>query len=56
LLAHWKKAKALAMTGKYREAKAEYGRFLSFWSEADPDVPILRVVKAEYGRLHGKVT
>ncbi len=51
VLAHWRKAKGLAMAGKGREAKAEYERFLSFWSEADADLPILRVVRAESSRL-----
>jgi eukaryotic-like serine/threonine-protein kinase len=56
LLAHWNKGRALAIAGNNREAKAEYERVLSLWSEADADVPILRVVKAEYDRLERKVT
>ncbi len=56
LLAHWNKGRALAIAGNNREAKAEYERVLSLWSEADADVPILRVVRAEYDRLQGKVT
>ena len=56
VLAHWRKAKALGIAGKDRDAKAEYERFLSFWREADADVPILRRVKAEYGRLVAKAT
>lgn len=51
VLAYWRKGKALAMSGKHQEAKSEYERFLSFWREADVDVPILRRVKAEYERL-----
>ncbi len=28
-----------------------YQDFLAGWKDADPDVPILRLVKAEYGKL-----
>ncbi len=50
LLAHWRRGRALAISGKNGEAKSEYERFLSFWHEADVGVPILRRVKAEYER------
>jgi tetratricopeptide (TPR) repeat protein len=51
LLAHWKKGKALRLANKTAEAKLEYERFLSLWREADPDVPVLRRVTAEYKSL-----
>ena len=51
VLAHWRKGNALAMAKKDLEAKAEYEQFLSFWREADEQVPILRRVKAEYRKL-----
>jgi hypothetical protein len=54
VLAHWRRGKALAMAKKDLEAKAEYERFLSFWREADAQVPILRRVKVEYGKLVAK--
>jgi len=54
LLAHWRRGKALAMAREDLEAKAEYDQFLSFWREADPEVPILRRVKAEYRKLLAK--
>ncbi len=53
-LAHWKRGGALAMAGRSEEAKSEYQQFLSLWGQADADVPILRRVKAEYGRLLAK--
>jgi hypothetical protein len=33
------------------KAKATYEAFLALWKEADPDIPILKTAKAEYGRL-----
>jgi hypothetical protein len=32
-------------------ALAAYKDFLTFWKDADPDIPILKQVKAEYGKL-----
>jgi eukaryotic-like serine/threonine-protein kinase len=54
VLAHWRRGKALAMAKQDLEAKVEYERFLSFWREADPQVPILRRVQAEYRKLLAK--
>lgn len=51
VLAHCRRGKALATTGKDLESKEEYERFLSFWREADVDVQVLRQVRAEYERL-----
>jgi hypothetical protein len=42
------------MAGKDLEAKAEYEQFLSFWREADVQVPIVRRVKGEYRKLLAK--
>ena len=33
------------------KAKAAYGAFLMLWKDADPDIPILKSVKAEYAKL-----
>jgi tetratricopeptide (TPR) repeat protein len=33
-------------------ALAAYKDFLTLWKDADPDVPILKEAKAEYGKLH----
>jgi eukaryotic-like serine/threonine-protein kinase len=43
-------SKAGGEDGRVR-AKAAYKDFLVLWKDADPDVPILRDAKAEYGRL-----
>jgi hypothetical protein len=39
-------ARAYAMRGD--TAKAAYQDFPTFWKDADPDLPILIVAKAEY--------
>jgi len=39
------------MQGETAKAKAAYQDFLTFWSNADPDIPILKEAKAEYARL-----
>ena len=44
-------AGAYAMQGDMVKARATYRDFLTLWKEADPDVPILRQAKAEYGKL-----
>jgi eukaryotic-like serine/threonine-protein kinase len=36
------------------KARAAYQDFLSLWKDADPDIPILKQAKAEYGRLDKK--
>jgi eukaryotic-like serine/threonine-protein kinase len=33
-------------------ALAAYKDFLTFWKDADPDIPILKQAKAEYAKLH----
>jgi eukaryotic-like serine/threonine-protein kinase len=32
-------------------ALVAYKDFLTLWKDADPDIPILKEAKAEYGRL-----
>ena len=44
-------ARAYARAGKVAEARKEYEGFLELWKNADPDLPLLREVKAEYARL-----
>jgi eukaryotic-like serine/threonine-protein kinase len=34
------------------KARAAYQEFLTLWKDADPDIPILKVAKAEYAKLH----
>jgi predicted Zn-dependent protease len=50
-LAHLGLARARAMQGEVSEARAAYQDFLTLWKEADPDVPILKEVQAEYANL-----
>jgi len=39
------------MSGDTAKAKSAYQDFLTLWKDADPDVPILKQVKAEYAKL-----
>jgi serine/threonine protein kinase/tetratricopeptide (TPR) repeat protein len=50
-LAHLQLGRVLALSGDKTKAKAAYEAFLKLWKDADPDVPILKSAKAEYGRL-----
>ena len=43
--------RALVMAGDQTSAKRAYQDFLTFWKDADPDIPILRQAKAEYASL-----
>jgi eukaryotic-like serine/threonine-protein kinase len=44
-------ARAYAIQGDTQKAKTAYQDFLAAWKDADPDVPILKEAKAEYGKL-----
>jgi hypothetical protein len=44
-------ARATVLMGDKTTARKHYEGFLTLWKDADPDVPILREAKAEYGRL-----
>jgi DNA-binding winged helix-turn-helix (wHTH) protein/tetratricopeptide (TPR) repeat protein len=50
-LAHLQLARAYAVVGNKATAKSAYQDFLSLWSEADVDIPILRQAQAEYAKL-----
>ena len=50
-LAHLQLARAEALSGNAEAARVEYQNFLAIWEDADPDVPILRLAKAEYAKL-----
>jgi tetratricopeptide (TPR) repeat protein len=50
-LAHVGLGRAYAMAGDKAKAKAAYQDFLALWKDADPDVPILKEVRAEYEKL-----
>ena len=50
-LARLQLGRALALSGDKTKAKTAYQDFLTFWKDADPDIPILKQAKAEYARL-----
>jgi hypothetical protein len=44
-------ARADSMQGDTANARTAYQDFLTLWKEADPDIPILKEAKGEYGKL-----
>ncbi len=44
-------ARAYAIAGDEVKARASYQEFFALWKDADPDVPILKQARAEYGKL-----
>ncbi len=50
-LAHLQLGRVFVLAGDKIKAKAAYEAFLAVWKEADPDLPILKTAKAEYGTL-----
>jgi eukaryotic-like serine/threonine-protein kinase len=44
-------ARAYAMQGNREESRKAYDVFFTTWKDADPDIPILRQAKTEYGKL-----
>jgi eukaryotic-like serine/threonine-protein kinase len=50
-LAHLGLARAYAVAGDAAKARLAYQDFFALWKDADPDVPILKVAKAEYAKL-----
>jgi serine/threonine protein kinase len=50
-LAHLGLARAYALQGDTAKARTKYEDFLTLWKDADPDIPILIVAKAEYAKL-----
>jgi tetratricopeptide (TPR) repeat protein len=50
-LAHLGLGRAYALAGDTAKAKTAYQDFLALWKNADPDIPILKQAKTEYGRL-----
>jgi tetratricopeptide (TPR) repeat protein len=43
--------RAFVLLGDVNKAKTAYQDFLTLWKGADPDIPILKQAKAEYGKL-----
>ena len=50
-LAHLGLARAYAISGDAAKAKGAYQDFLALWKDADPNIPIVKEVKAEYAKL-----
>jgi hypothetical protein len=50
-IAHVGLARAYALQHKTDDAKTEYQKFFTLWSDADPDIPILQQARAEYAKL-----
>jgi lipopolysaccharide biosynthesis regulator YciM len=50
-LAHMQLGRAYALAGDKDRARTAYQNFLTLWKDADPDIPILKEVQREYGRL-----
>jgi hypothetical protein len=50
-LAHLQLGRAFVSSGDKIKAKAAYQDFLTFWKDADPDIPILMQANAEYAKL-----
>ena len=44
-------ARAYVLAGDKARARVAYQDFLAAWKDADPDIPVLREVKAEYAKL-----
>lgn len=44
-------ARSLAMAGDAAGARSAYQEMFALWKDADPDLPILKQAKAEYGKL-----
>jgi serine/threonine protein kinase/tetratricopeptide (TPR) repeat protein len=50
-LAHLQLGRAKAMSGDKEGARKAYQDFFALWTDADPDIPILKQAKAEYAKL-----
>jgi len=50
-LARLQLGRAYTLAGDEAKARAAYQDFFALWKDADPDIPILKQAKAEYGKL-----
>ena len=50
-LAHLGQARAYAMSGDAARSKAAYQNFFTLWKDADPEIPILKQARAEFGKV-----
>jgi hypothetical protein len=42
----------MVLSGGSARAKTAHRKFLAAWKDVDPDVPILKLAKAEYAKLN----
>jgi DNA-binding winged helix-turn-helix (wHTH) protein/tetratricopeptide (TPR) repeat protein len=52
VLAHIGLSRSYALRGESLKARAQYEEFFALWDGADPDIPLLKRAKAEFGNLH----
>ena len=50
-IAHLELGRAYRLMGDKDKAGKEYREFLTLWKDADPEIPVMREAKAEYGNL-----
>ena len=50
-LAHMQLGRAYALMGDKDKARTAYRDFLTLWSDADPDIPVLKEARREYGAV-----
>jgi serine/threonine protein kinase/tetratricopeptide (TPR) repeat protein len=50
-LAHLQLGRAYALSGNTDKAKSAYRDFLALWTDADPEISILKEAKAEYAKM-----
>ena len=50
-LAQFQLGRAFVLARDKPRARTAYQNFLTLWRDADPDIPILKQAKAEYGKL-----
>jgi eukaryotic-like serine/threonine-protein kinase len=51
VLAHLELGRAHALSGHGDKARSAYNDFLTLWKDADSDIPIYKIAKAEYAKL-----
>ena len=51
VLSHLQLGRAYALSGEKTKAKSAYHDFLTFWKDADPNIPILKRAQTEYASL-----
>jgi len=51
-LARLELSRAYLVAGDGSKAKATYQDFFALWNGADPDIPVLKRAKSEFGNLH----